>query len=627
MAVIVLKIVMNVQPETDDEEIVMTSKIRVLVRVRPTLEFEKDESTDRLKCFTDKGSVALEKQKQRVFQFDGVVGKEDTQDAVFEKGNVGELIQSVIDGYDATIFAYGQTGSGKTYTMEGYKYEGNNDDPRAMIKGTKNNSLGLVPKSISYLFDELEKRNDASQFRVECSFVQIYNEKIFDLLNPGHLDTGTKVSNLNRNQKIRMTEELSGLKLRFDTSMNQFYVENVFEVVCRTKEDLLHFFEKGVRSKVMGSHRLNAASSRSHCMLNINVHKSESNQNVSSRLCLIDLAGSERVSVTGASGKTLKEASSINQSLFALRKVIVAVSAAQQNQSDAFVPYRDSKLTSLLQSSIGGNSHTLMIACISPCDKHLDENMSTLSYAAKANCIQTQVTRKEDEKSKLIRKLRNEIKLLRKQLVSAQEISAINIEEKQSKLLDSSDDTHLKQQLLSSITIAKMMHATERELRRRMELAEASIVELSEANAALLNENQSVRDREQVLLHLLNPIDGDNENSVTKELLRLRQENARLKDELLQTGTAPENNLKLPIPAKPTRQSAKQKRPLREQAKVMSAIQLKQLLSGDTPKLRTFRPASDIRALPNITTINPASQKMADITELLRAQSELREKN
>jgi len=277
----------------------------------------------------------------------------------------------VINGYHATIFAFGQTGSGKTFTME----------------GNIENAPGITLNCISEMFGQLSKnKKENKQFRIYCSYLQIYNEKIFDLLNPAI--------------NVQDTNEFnnSGLRLRW-TKEDQFQVENLFTYEIENPKQAIELYNFGCQNRITTSHKLNSVSSRSHSIFCITVEKIDTTimEAVSiGKLQLVDLAGSERTRTTGIQNnpKHFKEAIDINKSLFTLNKVI-SVLSQKNNQlengikscENIYVPYRDSKLTSILKQSLGGNSITIMIACINPIDAFLDETISTLNYATMATNI------------------------------------------------------------------------------------------------------------------------------------------------------------------------------------------------------------------------------------------------
>jgi kinesin family protein 4/21/27 len=194
--------------------------------------------------------------KGKEFSYDKVLGPNCSQQQVFESCGIPELIDKVAEGYHATIFAYGQTGAGKTFTMEGYSYSSNeNSAPKPIIE--KSEKCGIIPRSINYLFEkiELEAEKTRRKYNIYCSFLQIYNEKIFDLLNPAHFIEGAPGA--------------SGLKLRYKN--DNFVVDNLYTFECQTKKDVYDLFHFGLKNRVVATHRLNHASSRSHSLLTITV--------------------------------------------------------------------------------------------------------------------------------------------------------------------------------------------------------------------------------------------------------------------------------------------------------------------------------------------------------------------
>ena len=354
---------------------------------------------------------------KKIFKFDKVIDGGYSQEQVFEELHIKALIGKVLEGYHATIFAYGQTGSGKTYTMEGYDYV--NSGPKnpvtgerhvkPVIKYTEDNGVSI--RAIKDIFEQADKLRSTrtKNIKISCSFLQIYNEKVFDLLNMANLPVKGNVNSV------------SGLKMRWNKT-EQFVVENLFVFECFSAEDALKIFNTGIKNRVVASHNMNNASSRSHCIFTMNVEQSSSedfNNVVISKLQLVDLAGSERVGLTGNTGVAYKESIDINKSLLTLRKVINGLSDKKTNQKKAHIPYRESKLTCLLKQSLGGNSYCLMIACLPPSDFYLDENISTLTYATKASYISNSPNRNEDPRMKIIHELRKKIHSLEKELKAA----------------------------------------------------------------------------------------------------------------------------------------------------------------------------------------------------------------
>ena len=391
-------------------------KVHVAVRCRPCLPHETDLRTGRVECNEVNRTVRIasstDATSDKVFTFDNVLSESATQQDVFNL--VSPLINHVLAGVHATVFAYGQTGSGKTFTMEGVDYAVNADGKvRAVQPGSGGGSShadhhggkireGLIPRIIAALFDRAKQRmqrEETIRYRISCSFMQLYNERVSDLLNPPR-----------DSQTIR-----EGLRLKWKE--NSFVVENLFSYQCDHADQVRDFFFEGLRNKQMGSHMMNAQSSRSHCLFKLHVHSWDTGNPLcvtKSELCLVDLAGSEKLHQMSAdpSAQLVKESIDINTSLLALGKVITALASKTRTH----VPYRDSKLTKLLQHALGGNAMTMMIACINPLDNFSEESMSTLLYAGRARHITNEPRINEDPRALLIRQLREEIASLKLEL-------------------------------------------------------------------------------------------------------------------------------------------------------------------------------------------------------------------
>eukprot|EP00931_Biecheleriopsis_adriatica_P021726 TRINITY_DN14128_c0_g4_i1.p1 TRINITY_DN14128_c0_g4~~TRINITY_DN14128_c0_g4_i1.p1 ORF type:complete len:1108 (-),score=233.43 TRINITY_DN14128_c0_g4_i1:30-3353(-) len=430
--------------------------VQVCVRLRPLLDWERREgnSMSGLELEDGRGgNVSLRRgdaadnpdRQYRKFRFDTVIGPHRSQQEMWELSRVDGLVERVAAGFHATVFAYGQTGSGKTHTMEGFTYEHHNGSsapsaaaarPRVRPKATPPEQLGLVPRAVTSLFARVEALQAKAQsegrasegFVVRVSFLQIYNEKIHDLLNAAHTPA--------EREKGR-GEEYSGLRMRWDAGKGRFFVENLFEFECGSAEEVLQHYTAGVQNKHVASTAMNSASSRSHTILILTLVRrvglvvagdscgggstwtgemAAPMREVVSKLALVDLAGSERASASGTverSAARFHEAVNVNQSLFVLRKVITALSkrteASDLAQQHSHVPYRESKLTSLLQHSLGGSSFLLMLACLSPSDKHYEENLSTLQYASQAASIKNDPTVNIDPKDRLIQRLQAQL--------------------------------------------------------------------------------------------------------------------------------------------------------------------------------------------------------------------------
>ncbi|KAL0087637.1 hypothetical protein J3Q64DRAFT_1455109 [Phycomyces blakesleeanus] len=303
-----------------------------------------------------------------------------------------ELLDHAFLGYNCCIVAYGQTGSGKSYSMMGYGED-----------------KGIIPRTCSELFDRIvEKTTSSLEFQVEVSYIEIYNEKVRDLLNP-------------RNK--------GNLKVREHPSTGP-YVEDLSRLAVNSFADIDHLMDEGNKARTVAATNMNETSSRSHAVFNIFLTQRRRDKPTDlptekvARISLVDLAGSERANSTGATGTRLKEGSNINKSLTTLGKVIAGLaeqSIQQENKKngkkskEAFVPFRDSILTWLLKDSLGGNSKTAMIAAISPAD--FDETLSTLRYADQAKKIKTKAVVNEDPNAKMIRELKDELQALKQTLM------------------------------------------------------------------------------------------------------------------------------------------------------------------------------------------------------------------
>ncbi|POM61858.1 Kinesin-like protein [Phytophthora palmivora] len=334
----------------------------------------------------------------RSFQFNLCASEELSQGQFFRTCGVIPLLESVVEGYLATVFAYGQTGSGKTYSMSGLNELVAGTEPREGRMGISNNvldlSAGLIPRSLKHLFGLLDQAASNVNTVVRASYCEIYNEQVFDLLNP-----------------------VSGaLNVRWNARAG-FYVQDLLVVRCDSLSDVLAVVDEGHRNRRVASHGMNTDSSRSHSLLTVHVDRTELLDTESGhcatrygKMSFVDLAGSERLKETKSNNA--EETSNINRSLLTLGKVISALAASSGGNSTAntshFIPYRDSKLTKLLMDSLGGQSLTLMIACVSPSTTALEETLSTLNYATRAKNIRNKPTIQVDPIELELSNLRHE---------------------------------------------------------------------------------------------------------------------------------------------------------------------------------------------------------------------------
>ncbi|KAG8464893.1 hypothetical protein KFE25_010261 [Diacronema lutheri] len=371
------------------------SAVRVLVRCRPLLPREASGATATLRIDRTASTIGVGvpgSSSETRFRFDGVADVTCTQDDVYELGGVGELVGSTVGGYHATIFAYGQTASGKTFTMEGFEYGRDRlHKPIANLR-TDPRRLGIIPRALDELFSRVAADAQAGgHARVRLSYFQLYKEQIYDLLS-----TSTPVDRAPHAGGGGAGRPRRGLRLRWAAG-REFYVENLSEYEVHDVDEALELFRIGVAHKAMAETQMNAASSRSHCVLSLSVDSldgAHGSVTHSGTLSLVDLAGSERQPKGVERSANLVDSVEINRSLFALRKVIVALSAGGARQPH--VPYRDSILTKVLKGSLGGSARTLMIACISIADEASEESASTLAYAARARTITNVPVRNAD---------------------------------------------------------------------------------------------------------------------------------------------------------------------------------------------------------------------------------------
>uniref|UniRef100_A0A8C0J364 Kinesin family member 15 n=1 Tax=Chelonoidis abingdonii TaxID=106734 RepID=A0A8C0J364_CHEAB len=365
--------------------------IKVYVRVRPPSEGAALADGDQDLCLSVLSSNALRlhsKPEPKIFTFDHVANIDTTQEAVFSS-IAKNIVESCMNGYNGTIFAYGQTGSGKTFTMMG---PSDSDNFTHSLRG-------VIPRSFEYLFflieREKEKAGTGKSFLCKCSFIEIYNEQIFDLLDSAS----------------------AGLFLREHIKKGVFVVGAVEQVLTSAAE-AYQVLTMGWRNRRVASTSMNRESSRSHAVFTITVDSMEKNSEVvnirSSQLNLVDLAGSERQKDTHTEGVRLKEAGNINRSLSCLGQVITAL-VDVGNGKQRHICYRDSKLTFLLRDSLGGNAKTCIIANVHPGSRCFGETLSTLNFAQRAKLIKNKAVINEDTQGN-VSQLQAEVKKLKEQL-------------------------------------------------------------------------------------------------------------------------------------------------------------------------------------------------------------------
>ncbi|XP_034145983.1 kinesin-like protein KIF21A isoform X4 [Esox lucius] len=396
------------------------SSVRVALRIRPQLAREKIEGCHICTyCMPAEPQVMLGKDK--AFTYDYVFDMDSQQDSIYTHCTE-KLIEGCFEGYNATIFAYGQTGSGKTYTM-GTGFDVNISEEE----------LGIIPRAVSHLFRGIEERRQAAteqgkpvpEFKINAQFLELYNEEVLDLF-----DSTRDMDGKRQKSTIKIHEDANG----------GIYTVGVTTRTVTSEAEMMQCLKLGALSRTTASTQMNVQSSRSHAIFTIHLCQvrvcapddSESNETdnrltngspemnsefetLTAKFHFVDLAGSERLKRTGATGDRAKEGISINCGLLALGNVISAL--GDRSKRSTHVPYRDSKLTRLLQDSLGGNSQTVMIACISPSDRDFMETLSTLKYANRARNIRNRVVVNQDKASQQISALRTEIARLQMELM------------------------------------------------------------------------------------------------------------------------------------------------------------------------------------------------------------------
>eukprot|EP00045_Choanoeca_perplexa_P016108 m.212998 g.212998 ORF g.212998 m.212998 type:complete len:1764 (+) comp17171_c0_seq1:162-5453(+) len=429
------------------------SKVQVAVRVRPFNKRERNLKCSLVMSMEDKQTVLFGNDKvkqlkgnrpERPFTFDHSFWSVDPQDANFVDqqmvyNELGKgVLSSALEGFNACIFAYGQTGSGKSYTM----------------MGGDGSSKGLIPRLCQQLFETIDANEDANlKFRVEVTYMEIYNEKVRDLLG----DVKGKKS----------------LRVREHNILGP-YVEGLTKLAVKDHATILQLMEEGNQSRTVASTSMNAESSRSHAVFTMMVTQehydpvSEHTGQKVARISLVDLAGSERAGKTGATDARLREGSNINKSLTTLGIVISAladISGGKKKKDHAFVPYRDSTLTWLLKDNLGGNSKTVMVATVSPASDNYEETLSTLRYADRAKRIVNHAVVNEDPSAKIIRQLKEEVERLRDQLGG----SDGNLTDKELLAKLSENEALMKEMELSWEEKLKLAESTMAQRQREME--------------------------------------------------------------------------------------------------------------------------------------------------------------
>ncbi|CAI5647241.1 unnamed protein product [Oreochromis niloticus] len=461
------------------------ASVKVAVRVRP---FNSREISKESKCIIQmQGNTTTilnpkaPKEPAKTFSFDySYWSHTSPDDPCFASQNLvyndigKEMLQHAFEGYNVCIFAYGQTGAGKSYTMMGKQEEGQE---------------GIIPMLCEDLFEKINEDGNKEElsYSVEVSYMEIYCERVRDLLNP---------------------KNKGNLRVREHPLLGP-YVEDLSKLAVTSYTDIADLMDAGNKARTVAATNMNETSSRSHAVFTIvftqRKHDSETDLSTEkvSKISLVDLAGSERADSTGAKGTRLKEGANINKSLTTLGKVISALAeVSKKKKKSDFIPYRDSVLTWLLRENLGGNSRTAMVAALSPADINYDETLSTLRYADRAKNIKCNAVINEDPNNKLVRELKDEVARL-KELLRAQGLGDI-LDTPIGSLTASPSSGSLSSQVgLQSVTsIQERIMSTPggEEAIERLKESEKIIAELNETWEEKLRKTEAIRMEREALL-------------------------------------------------------------------------------------------------------------------------------
>ncbi|XP_052573409.1 kinesin-like protein KIF1B isoform X13 [Peromyscus californicus insignis] len=460
------------------------ASVKVAVRVRP---FNSRETSKESKCIIQMQGNSTSiinpknpKEAPKSFSFDySYWSHTSPEDPCFASQNrvyndIGkEMLLHAFEGYNVCIFAYGQTGAGKSYTMMGKQEE---------------SQAGIIPQLCEELFEKINDNcNEEMSYSVEVSYMEIYCERVRDLLNP---------------------KNKGNLRVREHPLLGP-YVEDLSKLAVTSYTDIADLMDAGNKARTVAATNMNETSSRSHAVFTIvftqKKHDTETNLSTEkvSKISLVDLAGSERADSTGAKGTRLKEGANINKSLTTLGKVISALAeVSKKKKKTDFIPYRDSVLTWLLRENLGGNSRTAMVAALSPADINYDETLSTLRYADRAKQIKCNAVINEDPNAKLVRELKEEVTRL-KDLLRAQGLGDI-IDTSMGSLTSSPSSCSLSSQVgftsVTSIQERIMSTPGGEEAIERLKESEKIIAELNETWEEKLRKTEAIRMEREALL-------------------------------------------------------------------------------------------------------------------------------
>jgi hypothetical protein len=514
--------------------------LKVAVRVRPLLEIDKVQDTclmlNQVSFIQDSTVEVVDSSHVLKSSYDVVFSSQCSQSEVFDF--VKPSVSQVSHGFNCTILAYGQTGSGKTFTMFGAEWESNNPAPqvyyenrlpRPIKKSTRPaiSKGGIIPNSILHLFQSLPNNKPVT---IYCSFLQIYNEKIFDLLQ-----------NPSRDKPLNIREERE----------NGIFVENLAEYVVESVEDCIYLLRQGDKNRVVRQTKFNHHSSRSHTIFQLLVESDKANKRgviKRAKLNLCDLAGSEKFDKDGKMIKDhIQEMSSINKSLTILGKVISALGG----NASGHIPYRESKLTRILQDSLAVNTRTILIATVSPASNYVEETINTLKFADRAKQVMVKIKKNEISATNdlLVAKLQREIQHL-KSLLSLNRKGGL--EDMSQQLLALKEENERLKKITKNLTVEEVEVLKQENKKLRIELQNVRESRdtddsffLTESKPSSSNKSTKVPSARDILASI-DP--GSNIQSTLEMWKKKEMEDAvvNLKAKITQEGRCPVCTLKVP---------------------------------------------------------------------------------
>ena len=442
--------------------------VNVICRFRPMNELEKTNGNEEVCVFTSPTTLQFHSTRENNnyrFKFDRIFPPSSTQEDIYNFGVKG-IIDSVLDGYNGTVLAYGQTSSGKTYTMQG---EMNN-----------NSTQGIIPRMIEHVFDFIHSQ-EGSEFMIKVSMIEIYLEKIRDLL------------------------DLSRVNLQVRENFSKgIYVDGCSERYVGCPEDVYAALKIGSNNRAQAATLMNEHSSRSHSIFILTINQNNKKEGFSKvgKLYLVDLAGSEKLSKTGAAGLTVEEAKLINKTLTTLGRVIYNLTDGKSNH----VPYRDSKLTRVLQESLGGNSKTCLIITCSPSIYNESETLSTLRFGLRAKKIKNKPKINKEvtvaELQKLVDKLKENLKKANNRITQLENFirqNGLRVPESSYKI---EEDEEEKRKEIEEKAKEKDAKNILEEIKKKIEFKNMGIGERINFSLGLLKEDDTYDNRLEILANL-----------------------------------------------------------------------------------------------------------------------------